>query len=105
MSENINGSSSSIVSLWSDQPMEPLSSFELPPLDFASELGSSGISRYKCFNMKRAVSWSLQQFLYTKIHKLKEDQGTKAAQHAGSSYLFVIIFPTTKNGDKREENY
>ena len=42
--------------------------------------------------------------MYTKIHKLKEDQGTKATQHAGSSYLSVIIFPTKKNGDKREEN-
>ena len=36
---------------------------------------------------------------------LKEDQGTKAIQHAGSSYLSVIIFPNTKNGDKRDENY
>lgn len=60
LSENVSGSSSSAHSLWSDQPVEPLSPFELSPPDSIGELGSSGMSRYKCFSMKRAVSSSLQ---------------------------------------------
>ncbi len=55
--ENVNGSSSSTVSLWSNQTtmyqlVEPLYSFEFNPVDSSGELGSLGISRNKCFNMK-----------------------------------------------------
>ncbi|PPD74600.1 hypothetical protein GOBAR_DD28473 [Gossypium barbadense] len=56
LAENVNGSSSSIVSLSSDQPMDAFSSFKLPSIDSPRKLGSSGISRYKCFKMNRAVS-------------------------------------------------
>ena len=56
VSENVNGSSSSTVSLWSDQttdqPVEPLYSFEFPPADSSGELGSLDVSRNKFFNMK-----------------------------------------------------
>ena len=104
VSKNVNGSSSSTVFLWSGQPVEPLSSFELPPqLDSAGELGSLGIAFYKCFIMKKVVSWSLRLFPYIKTHKLKVDECTKAAQHASLSYLSVIIFPAEKNADRRQE--
>lgn len=54
-SENVKETSSSIVSCLLYQQ-----SFELGSEYSGGVSGSSGISRYKCFNMKRAVSWSLQ---------------------------------------------
>lgn len=57
LSANVRGSSSSASSLWSYQHSEALLCFELfSSSDSTLELGSSGVSRYKCFNMKSAVS-------------------------------------------------
>lgn len=64
LSAKVNGSSSSLSSYHSFE-LPSSSSFELllqlpPALGSWKDFGSSCISWYKCFNIKRAVSGSLQ---------------------------------------------
>ena len=99
VSENVNGSSSSTVSLWSDQPIcgTTLFFWVAPTTRFRRWVG---VLRYIF----------LQVFYYensnTKTHKLKEDECTKATQHTILSYLsgcLSLFSPLKKMGIYRRQ--